>query len=78
MFGRDGPERGVKRVLERVEGVTRLTGFTNFATRTMRPGATHGKSRQLVGAAERACVVNDSLLGVRALRPDVTRLQNVG
>jgi organic hydroperoxide reductase OsmC/OhrA len=53
----------VEGVLERVEGVTRFTGYTNRATLTLKPGADHGTAKELLERAEHVCLVNNSLLG---------------
>lgn len=68
----------VEGVLERVEGVTRFTGYTNRATLTLKPGADRGKAKELLERSERVCLVNNSLLGNRRLVPTVVELQNVG
>lgn len=68
----------VEGVLERVEGVSRFTGYTNCATLTVKPGADHGKAKELLERAERVCLVNNSLLGHRRLVPTVVELQHVG
>ena len=61
----------VEGVLERVEGVTRFSGYTNHATLTVKAGADHGKAEELLERAERVCLVNNSLLGDRRLVPNV-------
>ena len=61
----------VEGVLERVEGVTRFTGYTNRATLTVKPGADHEKAKELLERTERVCLVNNSLLGDRRLVPTV-------
>ena len=68
----------VEGVLERVEGVTRFTGYTNRATLTVKPGADHEKAKELLERAERVCLVNNSLLGDRRLVPNVVELQDAG
>jgi organic hydroperoxide reductase OsmC/OhrA len=68
----------VEGVLERVEGVTRFTGYTNHATLTAKPGVDHGKAKELLERAERVCLVNNSLLGDRRLVPTVQELDDVG
>ena len=68
----------VEGVLERVDGVTRFTGYTNRATLTVKPGADHEKAKELLERAKRVCLVNNSLLGDRRLVPAVVELQNVG
>lgn len=64
--------------LERAEGVTRFTAYSNHATLTVKPGADHDKAKELLERAERVCLVNNSLLGDRRLVPNVVELQNVG
>ncbi len=61
----------VNGVLERVDGVTRFTGYTNRATLTVGPGSDHAKARELLERAERHCLINNSLLGDRHLIPGV-------
>ena len=68
----------VEGVLERVQGVTRFTGYTNHATLTVKPGGDHEKAKELLERAERVCLVNNSLLGDRRLVSTVMELQNVG
>lgn len=68
----------VEGLLERVEGVTRFTGYTNRATLTVKPGADHEKAKELLERAERICLVNNSLLGDLRLVPTVVELQDVG
>jgi len=68
----------IEGVLERVEGVTRFTGYTNHATLTVKPGAAHEKANDLLVRAEHVCLVNNSLLGDRRLVPAVVELQDVG
>jgi len=77
-FDWDGLDCEVEGVLERVEGVTRFTGYTNRATLTVKPDADHGKAKDLLERAERVCLVNNSLLGDRRLVPKVVELRNVG
>jgi organic hydroperoxide reductase OsmC/OhrA len=57
----------VEGVLERVDGVTRFSGYTNVATLKVRPGTDHAKAKELMERAERVCLVNNSLLGDRRL-----------
>jgi organic hydroperoxide reductase OsmC/OhrA len=57
--------------LERVESMTRFTGYTNHATLSVKPGADRGKAKELLERAERVCLVNNSLLGDRRLVPTV-------
>ena len=64
--------------LERAEGVTRFTAYSNHATLTVKPGADLDKAKELLERAERVCLVNNSLLGDRRLVPNVVELQNVG
>ena len=68
----------VEGLLNRVEGVTRFTGYTNRATLTVKPGADHAKGKEIMERAERLCLVNNSLLGDRRLVPNVVELQHVG
>lgn len=68
----------VQGVLERVDGVTRFTGYTNHATLTVGPGSDHGKAAELLERAERVCLINNSLLGNRELVPSVVDRQHVG
>ncbi len=62
----------------RVEGVLEHTGdqtaFTRFATTvrlTLPPGADHVKARLLLGRAEHACLIANSLRGERTLSAEV-------
>jgi organic hydroperoxide reductase OsmC/OhrA len=64
----------VEGVLERVEGVTRFSGYTNVATLKVQPGADHAKAEELMERAERVCLVNNSLLGDRRLVAHVVEL----
>lgn len=61
----------VKGVLERVDGVTRFTGYTNYVTLKVVPGSDHAKAKELLERAERVCLINNSLLGDRHLVPSV-------
>jgi len=61
----------VNGVLERVEGVTRFTGYTTHATLTVSPGSDHAKAKELLERAERVCLINNSLQGSRHLVPSV-------
>jgi len=64
----------VEGILERVDGVTRFSGYTNHATLTVKPGTDHSKAEELLERAERVCLVNNSLLGDRRLVPNVLEL----
>jgi len=62
----------------RVEGVLEHTGdctaFTRFATTvrlTLPPGADHAKARLLLGRAEHACLIANSLRGERTLSAEL-------
>ncbi|MBS0376250.1 MAG: OsmC family protein [Proteobacteria bacterium] len=66
-----GLECTVEGVLERVEGVTRFSGYTNRATLTVKAGADQGKATELLERAERVCLVNNSLLGKRTIVANV-------
>jgi len=66
-FDWDGLQCEVEGVLERVEGVTRFTGYTNLATLTVKPGADHAKGEALLERAEHLCLINNSLQGNRRL-----------
>ena len=68
----------VEGVLERVEGLTRFTGYTNRTTLTVKPGADHAKAKELLERAERVCLVNNSLRGDRLLVPNVVEQQSSG
>jgi organic hydroperoxide reductase OsmC/OhrA len=70
-FEWDGLQCEVEGVLERVDGVTRFTGYTNRATVTVKPGADHGKAKELLERTERVCLVNNSILGKRQLLASV-------
>lgn len=64
----------VEGVVERVNGVTRFSGYSNRATLTVKPGADHAKGKELVERAERLCLVSNSLLGERRLTASVVDL----
>lgn len=66
----------------RVEGVLEHTGdstqFTRFATAVrlaLRPGADHAKARLLLGRAEHACLVANSLRGERTLSTELVTIE---
>jgi organic hydroperoxide reductase OsmC/OhrA len=50
-------------VLERVESVTRFSGYTTVATLTVKPGTDRAKCEELMARAEQVCLVNNSLRG---------------
>ena len=54
-------------VLERVDGVTRFSGYTSRATLTVKAGADHAKGEEILKRTERVCLVNNSVLGDRHL-----------
>jgi organic hydroperoxide reductase OsmC/OhrA len=60
-------ECSVEGVLERVEGVTRFSGYTNQATLKVRAGTDQAKVEELMERAERFCLVSNSLVGDRRL-----------
>ena len=64
----------VEGIVERVNGVTRFTGYSNRATLTVKPGADHAKGDELLERAERVCLVSNSLLGERRLTATVVEL----
>lgn len=64
----------VQGVVERVNGVTRFTGYSNRATLIVKPGANHAKGDELLERAERLCLVSNSLLGERRLMASVVEL----
>jgi len=64
----------VEGVVERVNGVTRFTGYSNRATLTVKSGADHAKGDELLERAERVCLVSNSLLGERRLTASVVEL----
>lgn len=62
----------VEGVLERAGDRTEFTRFTTAVRLSLPPGADHAKARLLLGRAERACLVANSLRGERTLSAEVT------
>ncbi len=58
-------------VLDRVEGVSRFTRCTTFATLTLAAGADAARARTLLEKAERGCLVANSLLAERHLQVEL-------
>jgi organic hydroperoxide reductase OsmC/OhrA len=61
----------VEGTLERVNGVTRFSGYTTRATLTVGAGANRDKARELLERAEKVCLVANSLQGERRLEAAV-------
>jgi organic hydroperoxide reductase OsmC/OhrA len=59
-------------VLERVEGVSRFTRYTSYATLKLPPGADAAKAKLLLEKSEHSCLVANSLLGERVLLTEIT------
>jgi organic hydroperoxide reductase OsmC/OhrA len=59
-------------VLERVEGVTRFTRYTSYATLKIPAGGDAARARLLLEKSERGCLVTNSLLGERVLVIEIT------
>ena len=57
--------------LERVEGVTRFTGFTTHARLEVAQGADAGTAKTLLDKAERKCLITNSLTGTQTLEAEV-------
>ncbi|MBS0380510.1 MAG: OsmC family protein [Proteobacteria bacterium] len=66
-FDWDKLECRVEGVLERIDGVTRFSRYTNRAILTVKSGADHGTANKLLERAEQVCLVNNSLMGDRRL-----------
>jgi len=58
-------------VLERVEGVTRFSRYTSYATIRLPAGGDAAKAKLLLEKSEHACLVANSLLGERVLVTEV-------
>ncbi len=61
----------VEGVLERVDGVTRFTRYTTFASLKVSPASDAAKARRLLEKAEHVCLISSSLRGQRALVTEV-------
>lgn len=57
----------VEGVLERVNGASRFTRFTTFASLTLPQGSDTRKAQEALDRAERGCLVGNSLTAARAL-----------
>ncbi len=57
--------------LERVEGVTRFTGFTTHARLEVARGADAGTTKALLEKAEQKCLITNSLNGTQTLEAEV-------
>lgn len=64
-------ESSAQGVLDRVERVTRFTGFTVRATLTVPEGTDIDKARRLMEKSEAACLVTNSLLAQCHLEADI-------
>lgn len=65
----------VEGVLERVADTTQFTGFATAARLTLPPGADHSKARLLLGRAEHACLIANSLRGERKLSVELATVE---
>jgi peroxiredoxin-like protein len=54
-------------ILDRVDGVSRFTRYTTFATLTVPAGTDAAKARQLLEKAEHGCLIANSVTGEREL-----------
>lgn len=61
----------VEGVLERVDGVTRFTRYTTFASLKVPSESTAEKVRRLLEKAEHACLISNSVRGERILVTEV-------
>jgi organic hydroperoxide reductase OsmC/OhrA len=59
-------------VLERVEGVSRFTRYTSYATIRLPAGGDAARAKLLLEKSEHGCMVANSLLGERVLVTQVT------
>lgn len=59
-------------VLERSAGAAQFTRFTTRAALTVKAGADHGKARELLERAEKACLIANSLRGERHLEAQIS------
>jgi organic hydroperoxide reductase OsmC/OhrA len=58
-------------VLERVDGVSRFTGYTTVATLSVAPGTDIARAHSLLERAERDCLIANSVNGTRRLEAQV-------
>jgi organic hydroperoxide reductase OsmC/OhrA len=65
---------GVEGTLERVDGQSRFTRFSNHVVLSTRPGADAAKARALLERAELGCLVANSLSGSRTLTSEVVEV----
>jgi organic hydroperoxide reductase OsmC/OhrA len=61
----------VEGVLEHIQTATQFTSFATAARLIVPPGADHAKARLLLGRAEHACLIANSLRGERTLAMEV-------
>jgi organic hydroperoxide reductase OsmC/OhrA len=62
----------VEGTLERIAGVAQFTRYITRAVLTVKPGADHQKAMELMGRAEHACLIANSLRGERLLEATVS------
>jgi organic hydroperoxide reductase OsmC/OhrA len=69
---------GVEGVLEHIADTSQFTSFATVARLTVPPGADHARARLLLGRAEHACLISNSLRGERTLSIEVVTGEAVG
>jgi len=68
----------VEGVLERVENATHFTRFALTARLTLPPGADETRARLLLGQAEHACLIANSLRGERTFSMELVSIRTEG
>ena len=61
----------VEGILERVDGVTRFTKYTTYASLEVPADADADKARRLLEKAEHTCLISNSVTGERVLESEV-------
>lgn len=67
----------VEGVLEHIGSTTQFTSFATVARLAVPPGADHARARLLLGRAEHACLITNSLRGERTLSIEVLTGESV-
>jgi organic hydroperoxide reductase OsmC/OhrA len=66
----------VEGVLEQLGGTTQFTSFATTVRLTVSPSVEHAKARLLLGRAEQACLIANSLRGERTLSIEVVTAES--
>lgn len=66
-----GLECRVEGVLDKVDGTMQFSRFRTTATLSVAPGSDVGRARQLLGKAEKLCLITNSLKAARELTTEV-------